>query len=202
MAKEIAKLLNLPLTTVHWRIHSLQLSAPYSTQDVERIRNFTSLPKEIKKQDSGGNKHHFFMTYTSKYLFEKYGEKEYRKHKEDYGKLRYREIKVHPLSMEEFIEKCVDDKKWKPGAPKIEVNIPNVKSKANSIKGRNLGYWQFDPTGVFDDELVEFYEWVVKNIGSNYSKGYKMAMARNNIMRKYHAIDEDEYWEKMNKFFY
>lgn len=198
--QEVATALGISLPLTYYRIRMLKLDPPYKEEDLEKVRNYKAPKVKRKKSQTEP----VYNSFTGKYLKEKYPDFTVHKYGSLYSKIYYREKMAEPKTMEEFVEKCLDDSKWSAGNPKWvgkNVQVPKKHSKADYIKSGNKTYYLFDPTGVFDDELVEFYDWVKKAIGGGYSTSYRKALARNNIMLKHFAIDEEAYWKTMDKFF-
>lgn len=200
-APEIAKALGISLPLTYYRLRMCKLKSPYKEEDLEKIANYKA-PK-VKRKPSQTEP--TYNTFTGKYLKEKYPDFTVHKYGSLYSKFFHREKMAEPKTMEEFVEKCLDDSKWSAGNPKWvgkNVQVPKRKhSKADYIKCGNKTYYLFDPTGVFDDELLEWYKWAKEHIGYGYSTYYKRALARNNVLLSHGAITEDEYWEAMDRFF-
>lgn len=182
---EMAKILNLTKTNVAYRLGKLNLKEPHDDSHLSAVRDYLvnqSKPVTIWQL-----------------VVQRYGQDNA---KNKYQPIQYRWCKLgKPVvtSLEELDE--LWNKHCTAKKERTEANKKHVKEEQlgtslfnkKTGKIRHLYIWKtFDPNGVWDSEVKEWYFWYRND-------GYRPQMSRRlayiEVLKQHHLLDQDEYFD-------
>ena len=184
---EIAKILNLTTANVIYRLGKLGLQAPHDDSHLEAVRDYlTNQSKPVT----------IWQLVSQKYDPEQF--------KSKYQNTMYRWRKLGSPGIQSLDE--LDDL-WNKHTLAKKERIEEYKKHQNeqamsqfsklvnkrTKKIRHLYIWKtFDPSGVWDDEVLCFYQWYTES-------GFKPCESRRlsyiEVLKRHHMLDQDEYFE-------
>ena len=181
---EMAEILNLTKANVAYRLRKLGLRDPHDDEHLKAVQNYLVKDKPVT---------------IWQLVVQKYGLEDV---KLKYQLLQYRWRKLgkpNVTSLEELDdlwnkhveERKVHAKEYKEYSKHINASASLVNKTTQKL--RHMYDWLvFDPSGVWDDEVREWYRF--------YSdSGYKACMARRlaylEVLKQHRVIDTDEYFE-------
>ena len=182
---EMAKILNLTKANVAYRLSKLGLKEPHDDNHLSAVRDY------LANQSKPVN--------LWQLVAQKYGQNDVEL---KYKSMTYRWQKLGKPSIKSLDEL---DELWNKHRTvekeKAEDNKKHVKEQQlgkslfvkKTGKIRHLDIWKtFDPNGVWDDEVKEWYFWY-RNDG--YSPQMSRRLAYIEVLKQHHMLDADEYFD-------
>lgn len=184
---DIAKLCNLTVANVAYRLNKLGLKAPHNEDHLRAVQNYLVKDKkptlwQMVKQRFGD-----LDSDTATAHYQSYSYRWCQLGKPDITSIE----ELKDLWNKHVEERKAHANEYKEYSRHINSSSPLVKK--HSPKLRHMYDWyQFDKEGVWDDEVREWYQWYLDN-------GYKSCQARRlaylEVLHIHHVIDTDEYIE-------
>ena len=189
---EIAKILNLTTANVVYRLGKLGLQAPHDDSHLESVRNYLT------------NQHRpvtVWQLVTQKY------DKEHFKSKYQNTMYRWRKLgspsitsldELDDLWNKHTLAKKERTEEYKKHQVEQHMSQFSKLISKRTKKIRHLYIWKtFDPSGVWDDEVKEWYFWYESN-GCTPCESRRLAYIE--TLKRHHMLDQEEYFDfKENK---
>ena len=184
---EIARICNLTVANTAYRLNKLGLKAPHDDSHLAAVRDYLVKDKpltlwQMVKQRFGDSDSDTATAHYQSYSYRwcQLGRPEISSLEElkDLWNKRVEERKKHTEEYKEYSR---------------HINSSSQLVKKSSPKLRHMFDWyQFDPKGVWDDEVTYWYQWYLES-------GYKSCAARRlaylEVLHIHHVIDTDEYFD-------
>ena len=184
---EIAEICGISKTATAWRFNKLGLKAPHDEQHLAAVRDYVI------------NQH---KPVTIWQLVSQRYDKEQFKSKYQNSIYRWRKLGEPCIqSLEELDElwnKHVLAKKERTEEYKKHQNEQAMSQFSKLVskrtkKIRHLYIWKtFDPSGVWDDEVLCFYQWYTE---SGFKPCESRRLAYIEVLKRHHMLDQDEYFD-------
>ena len=181
---EMAKILNLTTANVAYRLRVLGLKSPHDEQHLAAVRDYVI------------NQHKPATVW--QLVTQKYG------NADKYSAYIYKYRKLGSPSitsldeLDDLWNKHILAKKEKTEEYKKHQNEQNMSQFSKLVskrtkKIRHLYIWKtFDPSGVWDDEVLEWYSWYESN-GCTPCESRRLAYIE--VLKQRHLLDQDEYFD-------
>ena len=184
---EMAKILNLTTANVVYRLRVLGLKAPHDNTHLAAVRDYlTNQSKPVTIWQLVSQK------YDPEHFKSKYQNTIYR-----WRKLGEPSI-TSLAELDDLWNKHILAKKEKTEEYKKHQNEQNMSQFSKLVskrtkKIRHLYIWKtFDPSGVWDDEVLEWYSWYESN-GCTPCESRRLAYIE--VLKQRHLLDQDEYFD-------
>lgn len=182
---EIAKLCNLTVANVAYRLNKLGLKSPHNEDHLKAVQNY--LVKDKKQTLWQMVKQRYGDSDTATAHYQSYSYRWCQLQKPEISSLE----ELDELWNKRIAERKEHAKKYKEYSRHINATTPFVNKTTQKLR-HMFDWYQFDSKGVWDDEVKQFYLF--------YGDcGYKSCMARRlayiEVLHMHHVIDTDEYFE-------
>lgn len=182
---EIAKLSNLTVANVAYRLNKLGLKAPHTEDHLKAVQNY--LVKDKKQTLWQMVKQRYGDTDSATAHYQGYSYRWCQLGKPEISSLE----ELEDLWNKHVEERKAHAKEYKEYSRHINSSSSLIKKKAQKLR-HMYDWYQFDSKGVWDDEVKYWYSWYTDN-------GYKSCQARRlaylEALHIHHVIDTDEYFE-------
>ena len=182
---EIAKILNLTTANVVYRLGKLGLQAPHDDSHLEAVQNYLT----------NQHKPTIWQLVSQKY------DKDSFKSKYQNTMYRWRKLGSPSITsldeLDDLWNKHILAKKERTEEYKKHQNEQSMSQFSKLVskrtkKIRHLYIWKtFDPSGVWDDEVLNWYSWYESD-GRTPCESRRLAYIE--VLKQHHMLDQDEYF--------
>lgn len=184
---EIAEILNLTVANVAYRLNRLGLKSPHDDEQLAKVRDYLTNQSKpvtiwslvVQKYGQGNFKSKYQNTM---YRWRKLGQPEVKSLEE-----------LDDLWSKRLIAKKERTEEHKKHLTEQAMSQFSKLVSKRTQKIRHLYIWKtFDPSGVWDDEVIEWYNWYENN---GYTPCESRRLAYIEVLRQHHMLDDDEYFD-------
>lgn len=182
---DIAKLCNLTIANVAYRLTKLGLRAPHTEDHLKAVQNYLVRDKKQTLWQMVKQKYGDSDTATAHY--QSYSYRWCQLQKPEISSLE----ELEDLWNKHVEERKAHAKEYKEYSRHINSSSQLVKKKTQKLR-HMFDWYQFDSKGVWDDEVKSWYAWYTDS-------GYKSCQARRlayiEVLHTHHILNTDEYFE-------
>lgn len=182
---DIAKLCNLTIANVAYRLTKLGLRAPHTEEHLKAVQNYLVRDKKQTLWQMVKQKYGDSDTATAHY--QSYSYRWCQLQKPEISSLE----ELEDLWNKHVEERKAHAKEYKEYSRHINSSSQLVKKKTQKLR-HMFDWYQFDSKGVWDDEVKSWYAWYTDS-------GYKSCQARRlayiEVLHTHHILNTDEYFE-------